>query len=168
MKFILPVLLVLFAAFSRLVPHAPNFTPMVAVALFSASYLERRHALVIPMLALFLSDALIGFYGPLMLFVYGSLVAVGALGFLMRGKVSLAAVLGFSFAGAVLFFLVTNFGVWILSGSVYPKTVAGLFECYVMGIPFFRNELLGSILYSGALFGIYEGVRKLFPNAKTA
>ncbi|MEK7626837.1 MAG: DUF6580 family putative transport protein [Patescibacteria group bacterium] len=156
MNIFFAVLLIFFAAFSRLIPHAPNFTPMISVALFAGVYLEKRLALAIPLLALLLSDVFLGFYGPLMAIVYGSTLLVSVFGFLMKGKVSIGRIAGTSFAGAVFFFVTTNFGVWALSGPAYPKTFAGLAECYTAAIPFFRNTLASTLIYSATLFGVYE------------
>ena len=102
MNIFFAVLLIFFAAFSRLIPHAPNFTPMISVALFAGVYLEKRLALAIPLLALLLSDVFLGFYGPLMAIVYGSTLLVSVFGFLMKGKVSIGRIAGTSFAGGRL------------------------------------------------------------------
>lgn len=110
---------------------------------------------MVPIAALFISDCVIGFYGPLMLYVYGSITIITCLGFMGRNNVSVKKVVGLSLIGAICFFVITNFGVWIL-GSMYPKTPAGLIECYVAGIPFFRNTVSSTLLYSAALFGTYE------------
>jgi len=149
-------LLIFFAAFSRLIAHAPNFTPVISIALFAGTYLKKQFAFIVPIAALLVSDIIIGFYGLLMLFVYGSLFLAVVLGFMMRNNVSIGKIAGFSLLGAVCFFIITNFGVWVLPGSMYPKTFTGLFECYLMALPFFRNTLLSALVYSAALYGVYE------------
>lgn len=161
-------ILIVFSVFSRLIPHAPNFTPVISVALFAAVNLKKPLAFAVPIAALLVSDAIIGFYGPLMFFVYGSMTLITILGFMMRGDATVKKVFWFSIGGALLFFVVTNFGVWVLPNSVYPKSLAGLVECYVMAIPFFRNTLLGALVYSGALFGIYELAGKYMAERKIA
>jgi hypothetical protein len=157
MNILIAFVLILFAAFSRLIPHAPNFTPITSLALFAGAYLERRLAFLVPLAAMLMSDLLIGFYNPVsMAFVYASFLLIVALGFTMSNKVSAARVAGLSLAGAVLFFVLTNFGVWVVPNSIYPKTLAGLIDCYTMAIPFFRNTFLSSLIYSAAIFGVYE------------
>lgn len=140
------------AAASRLLPHAPDFTPIAALALFGgAQFADKRAAFLVPMLAMFASDLVIGLH-PLMPFVYGSFAVLVCLGFWLRrepsvGKVAVAGILG-----AVLFFLIANFGFWACF-HLYPKTPGGLLSCYVAAIPFFRNSLLGTLIYCAVLFG---------------
>jgi hypothetical protein len=158
----------LFAVLSRLIPHAPNFNPVISVALFAGAYLEKRFAFAIAITMLFVSDLFLGFYGMEMFFVYGSLLFIVALGAIMNGNFSLNNLIGISAASAIVFFTITNFGVWLLPNSAYPKTLAGLGECYEMGIPFFRNTLLGILVYNAALFGIYELAIKPALDARSA
>ena len=149
------------AAFSRLIPHAPNFTPVISIALFAGAYLKKGYAFLVPVAALLLSDVVIGFYGlETMAFVYGTLILIVAMGLLLEKKVSAGKLLGLSLAGAVVFFVTTNFAVWLVPGSIYPKTMAGLAQCYVMAIPFFGNTLLSTLVYSAAMFGVYEAAEK--------
>lgn len=161
MNILFAFLLILFAAFSRLIPHAPNFTALISTALFAGAYLEKRFAYLVPIAAMLMTDLIIGFYSPIsMAFVYGSVLLIVGLGMMMNKKVSMARIGGLSLAGAVLFFVVTNFGVWVMPASIYPKTFAGLVECYTMGIPFFGNTVASALVYSGAMFGVYEAARK--------
>jgi hypothetical protein len=161
MNILLVLLLILFAAFSRLIPHAPNFTPVISLALFAGAYLGKRLAFLVPVAAMLMSDLVVGFYDPVsMLFVYGSLLLIVAMGNTMNNRVSLIKLGGFSLAGAVLFFVLTNFGVWIVPNSMYPRTLAGLIECYVMGIPFFGNTVYSALLYSALMFGVYEAAER--------
>lgn len=161
MTLMLALILILFAAFSRLIPHAPNFTPVISIALFAGAYLKKRYAFAVPVAALFLSDLVIGFYGlGSMAFVYGTMILIVAMGLLLEKKVSAGKLLGLSLAGASVFFITTNFAVWLFPGSMYPKTIAGLAECYVMAIPFFGNMVLGTLVYSAALFGVYEAAER--------
>lgn len=158
MTTIFAVILILLSVFSRIIPHAPNFTPIIAVALFAAVYLKKPLSFLVPLIALFVSDAIIGFYGGLMIFVYGSLLCITAFGFLMRNNVSIGYILGFSITSATLFFVISNFGVWVT--GLYPRTFAGLLECYTMAIPFFRNTLGSTLIYSCTLFGTFELVKR--------
>lgn len=149
------VALIVLAAGSRLLPHPLNFTPVAAIALFGGVYLERRLALIVPLAAMLISDAFIGFYSE-MGFVYGSFLAVGLIGLWLRNHKSVLSILGGTLAGSVLFFVVTNFGVWVIPGSMYAKNLAGLIECYTAAIPFFRSSVEGDIVFVTVLFGLYE------------
>lgn len=168
MSIMLALILILFAAFSRLVPHAPNFTPVISIALFAGAYLKRSYAFLVPVAALLISDAVIGFYGlGTMAFVYGTVLLIVAAGLLLEKKISAGRILGLSLAGAALFFITTNFAVWLVPGSIYPKTLAGLAQCYVMAIPFFGNTVLSTLVYSAAMFGVYELAERFVFKPKT-
>jgi len=156
---ILPLLIIVFAALLRILPHPPNVTPIAAMALFGGVYLDKKYALVFPLAAMFLADIFLGFHQT-MLFVYGSFMLTGLIGIYLRKRKSLSRIFVASISASVLFFLITNFGVW-LTGALYPKTPAGLLEAYYLGLPFFRNTLLGDLLYMLLLFGGYEAVLKL-------
>ena len=144
--------LVVLASLSRLIPHPPNFTPIAALALFAgAEFANKREAFLIPFVALFLSDLFLGLHA-LIPVVYGSFAVVVGLGFYLRGRATFWRIAGLSIAGAWLFFVLTNLGVWAVSG-LYPKTLPGLLDCYIAGIPFFGNTVLSSLLYAGVLFG---------------
>ena len=66
-------------------------------------------------------------------------------------------IFGAAILSSVLFFIVTNFGVWLTGGGwFYPKTLQGLIECYTLAIPFFRNSLAGDLVYTGVLFSLFE------------
>lgn len=153
--------LCLLAAATRLLPHPPNFAPITAIALFGAVYFDRKFAVILPITALLLSDAVLGFYGG-MLWVYGSFLMIGMIGFWLRGRKTVTATASATLAGSVLFYLVTNFGVW-LSGTLYPPTFAGLMECYAAAVPFFRNTLLGDGFYVAVLFGVTELASRYVP-----
>jgi len=146
-------------AILRLVPHLPNFAPIAAMALFGGTYLNKKYALLIPLAALFLSDILLGFYNPwIMVSVYGSFALIGLLGKWLKNKKTWPNILGVSIFSSILFFLITNFAVWAVPYSYYPHTWQGLFQSYIMGLPFFRNTLLGDLFYVGAMFGLMEAV----------
>ncbi len=162
MNILFALVLILFAAFSRLIPHAPNFTPVISIALFAGAYLQKKFAFLVPLAAMLMSDLIVGFYNPVsMAFVYGSLLLIVALGSTMNNKISIMKIGGFSLTGAVFFFVLTNFGVWIVPNSMYPRTFAGLVECYTMAIPFFGNTLYSAMIYSAVMFGVYETAERL-------
>jgi len=153
--------LIILVILSRLIPHAANFTPIGALGLFAGAYLTRRSAWLIPFAALIISDLFIGFYHVYaMLFVYLGFAANILIGrqFLLQ-KRSILSLFSASLGSASIFFIFSNFGVW-LTGIMYPMTFAGLSECFVMAIPFFGNTLLGTFVYVVVLFGLYETLQE--------
>ncbi len=154
-KYLAAILLIAVAAFSRMLPHPSNFTPIAAIALFGGVYLDKRFAFVVPILAMLASDYFIGFYGG-MYWVYGSFVLIGLIGLWLRNHKKPLLILGGTLASSILFFVITNFGVWMTPGSIYAHNWSGLVECYVAAIPFFRNTLGGDLLFVGVMFGLYE------------
>jgi len=154
--------LVVGAACTRLVPHPWNVTPIGAMALFGgAHFADKRLAVLIPFGALLIGDLVTGFHS-LMPFVYGSFALYIALGMGLRGRISALRVAGAVGAGGVLFFLITNFGVWWLLGT-YPPTWAGLLACYAAGLPYLGTTLLGDAIFSTALFGGWVLVTRQWP-----
>ena len=151
-RFLMLAAMILAAAASRLIPHLPNFTPIAAIALFGgAQFSSKRAAFLVPLIGLFLSDLVLGFYASTPV-VYGSFALTVCLGFSLRNQWNALQVTSATIAGAVLFFILTNFGVWAFE-PLYPKTLVGFAECYALAIPFFWNTLLSSLLYSAVLFG---------------
>lgn len=144
--------MILAAAAARLLPHPWNFTPIGAIAIFSgAQFASKRAAFLLPLSALFLGDLVLGLH-KLMPFVYGCFAFTVCLGFWVRRNRSASRIVIASLASSIVFFLVTNFSVWAVFDT-YPKNAAGLMECYIAGLPLFRNGLLGDLFYSGVLFG---------------
>ncbi|HJT31832.1 MAG TPA: DUF6580 family putative transport protein [Pirellulales bacterium] len=157
------------AALARLVPHWWNFTPIGALALFGGAYFMRRGAaFAVPLGAMLLSDVILGItrYGSIVLYsqpvVYGCFVATVLIGMLLRNRRTVVTVPAAAIASAVLFFVVTNFAVWY-GGERYPQRAEGLVACYVAGLPFFRNGLLGDLFYSAILFGGFELAQRRWP-----
>jgi hypothetical protein len=157
-NFISPLLVILIAVFMRLLPHLPNFTPIAAMALFGGVYLNKKYAFAIPLAAMFISDIFLGFH-PAMPYVYGSFILTGAIGLWLKNRKSAKNIICASLISSILFFLITNFGVW--AGGWYPKTLSGLMQSYMMGIPFFKNTVLGDFVYTGMFFGGYELIKVL-------
>ena len=94
----------------------------------------------------------------------GSFAAIGLIGLWLRNHRGIARTVAATLAGSVLFFIVTNFGVWVSSQVTYPHTLTGLIECYAAAVPFFRNTLAGDLFYVGAMFGLFEFVKKFLPS----
>jgi len=157
-NFISPILIILVAVLMRLLPHMPNFTPIAAMALFGGVYLNKKFAFVIPLAAMFVSDIFLGFHQA-MPYVYGSFILAVVIGLWLKNNKSAKNIFCASLISSILFFLITNFGVW--AGGWYPRTLSGLMQSYIMGIPFFRNTVLGDLLYTGVFFGAYELVQLL-------
>jgi len=144
--------LVVGASASRLIPHPPNFTPIAALALFGgATFTNTRSAFLMPIAAMALSDAVLGFSWMTPI-IYATFVLITCLGLLLRRRSGIGRIAGMSAAGAMLFFVVTNGAVW-LGGGLYPKTLEGLAACYVAALPFFGNTLVSDLLYTAMLFG---------------
>jgi len=157
-KLIISLVLVTLGVVCRLLPHAWNFTPIMAIALFAGVYLGRNYAVALPVIAMLAGDLFIGFYAwKLMLVIYGCFAIVGLLGVIIKKHKSAETILAGSILAAVLFFLATNWAVWQFS-FWYTKTWAGLMQCYILALPFFKNTLLGNIFYTGVLCGAYEMV----------
>jgi hypothetical protein len=145
--------LIALAVLMRILPHPANFAPVAAVAIFGGSILPRRLAILVPLLAMMFSDAIIGWHSliPLTWGCY-ALIALASSHWLRKPSIRRGVIITLS--GSTLFFVVTNFGVWLWS-SMYAHTWSGLALCYTMALPFFRNTLLSDMLYTSALFGLY-------------
>lgn len=161
--------MILAAAAARLVPHPPNFTPIGAMALFGgATFADWRLAFAVPLGAMFVSDIALGImagdpsitFHLHMPFVYLAFAVQVVLGMVFLRRLSVLRVGSVAFAGALQFFVLTNFAVWAV-GNWYPKTWAGLAECYVAALPFFQNQLLGDLFYSAILFGAWAVAERL-------
>lgn len=145
----------------------PNFSAIGAVAIFGACYFKGLQKFLIPIAILWCSDIVLNnvvysqyfdtyqAYGDL--WVYGAFIIAGVVGYLMLKKPTWFKLLGASLITGILFYIVTNFGVW-MTGQLYTKDMAGLIECYTAALPFFRNTILGNVFYAFVLFGLYEFV----------
>ena len=150
---IIVIAAVLLAALSRLLPHPPNFSPVMAMALFSgAALMDRRLALIVPLLAMLLADLILGFHGT-MVFVYLAMALVVLGGRILGDKRGLLSLAAAGFGGALVFFIVSNAGVWLVQ-DMYSRDFAGLLACYGAALPFFHNSLIATLLYGGVFFGL--------------
>ena len=163
-RLIILSLMVLAAAASRVVPHPYNFTPIAAIALFSGATFERKWlAFAVPLLALFISDAVMGFYAQMWV-IYAAFAAIVCIGFALRKRAEFLLIAAGTLSGAVLFFLITNFAP--LVDQPYPRNLDGVLQSYAAGIPFFRNTLLSDIFYSVLLFGGFAWAEKTYAGLK--
>lgn len=164
-KYYLPVFLIGAACALRVLRNAgiidlpPNFAPIGALALFAGAVFESRGlAIFMPIAAMAASDFFIGWYDArIMAAVYGSFALSVALGFYIQTRPSISRIARASVASSIVFFLITNAAVWLFSG-MYPTTVLGLMNSYLMGVPFLKWTLVGDLFYTGTLFGAYNAV----------
>lgn len=176
-KFGIIVLMVVAAAATRFMPHPPNFTPIGGMALFGAAHFAKKYwAYLIPFLALWLSDLILnnvvysspdGFtwitsFGLWNFAAFGMIVFLGSN---ILKKINLPNIIGASVIGSLVFFLITNFGVWASDPlNMYADNIAGLTAAVAAGLPFFWNTLAGDIVYVGVLFGGYEIAKNIYPS----
>ena len=154
--------MILVAAIIRLLPHWPNFTPIGAMALFGGAYFSKKYlAFIVPFLAMFLTDLILGFHAT-MWSVYLSFGLIVVIGILMINKVKILNIFLASVAASVLFFVVTNFAMWTV-GGIYSSDLNGLLECYTAAIPFFSYTLIGNLFFAGIMFGVFEIAKSKIP-----
>lgn len=168
------VVMIVLAAFSRLLPHMPNFSPLEAIGLFGAAHFTKKwQVLAIPLAATWLSDLYLnnvvyaiyypgftliydGFYWQ-----YGPYILIAVLGLILLKRVTVGRVLTGALGASVIFFLISNFGVW-LGSKVYSQDLTGLIACYAAGLPFMKGTLLGNLTYSALLFGSFAFLTSRF------
>ena len=143
--YFLPICLIIVLSFSRLIPHPWNFTPVLAMGIFSGFYFKNFIlSSFVVIFSMFIGDLFLGFHST-MFFTYGSLIIAVALG-LFINKFKFTEILFSGLVSSVCFFVVTNFGAW-LTLEMYEKNLAGLFQSYVLAIPFFYNTLISTLFY---------------------
>jgi hypothetical protein len=158
-ELVLALALISIAVATRLLPHWPNFTALGAAALFSGAFYKRKSfALVIPLLALFISDLVINnvvyasYYDG---FIYAGVafaVLIGSYASISKSKPQNLALAGLS--SALFFYLLTNFGAW-LGSPLYAQNFGGLIASYVAGLPFLINGAIATLVYSFGIFGLH-------------
>ena len=170
----LAILMIIGGVLLRLTPHMPNFAPIAATALFGGAYLSKRFALLVPLVAMAISDYLLLYIHPFQspmvdfghvypitalfhattVYVWGSFVVSGLIGMWLKKHKKPVFILSACLLGSIQFFLITNLGVW--AGGMYSRGIDGLLQSYLMGLPFFRWTVLGDLFYTGVFFGAYE------------
>jgi len=162
-KQIFPIMLILILALARLIPHPMNFTPVIAVAIMSGYFFKNIYlsfaTLIVSML---IADLFLGFYEN-MVFVYLSLLLISFTFYKLSKKINFKNLFIYGFVGSVIFFIISNFGVWALgspglSNLPYDKTISGLIECYIFAIPFFPNTFLSTVVFSYPAIYIYKSL----------
>lgn len=175
-QWIIPGALIVAAAFSRLLPHPYNFSPIAAMALLGGATISKKAwAFILPIGALFLSDlcfqmftSTAGFYGWSQLINYGAFALIVVLGMTVLKKINVKNIIFTSLGASALFFIISNFGVWLTAGGIAPYTlnVEGLINTYILGIPFLGNTIIGDLVYSGLLFGSYSLIQHFLLSKK--
>lgn len=159
--------MILAAALMRILPHPWNFTPITAMALFSgAQFRTRWAAFAVPLMAMLLSDLVLGFY-PSIFVTYLCFAGIVAIGMTLRQSKSTGRVAATAAGSSILFFAVSNFGVWLFDG-MYPHTAAGLSACFTAALPFYQGTLLGDAFYTALLFGALRFAEIRFPSLQRA
>ena len=146
---------------ARIVPHPPNFTPILAMSIMGPLIFKNRLlGMLIPVLALFLSDIILGFH-IYQLVVYSSILIISLVApmYVQYKKIIITA-----FGSCVWFFITTNFAVWLM-WDYYPKSFQGLITCYILAIPFFTNTLISTFIFTGIILFSLKYLRAL--NLKT-
>ena len=144
-NYILPISLILILSFSRVIPHPSNFTPVLAVGIFSGFYFRSFILSVfIVIFSMFIGDLYLGFHDT-MFFTYISIVITVVLGAFIK-NFKFTEILFTSLTSSVCFYLITNFGAW-LTLDIYEKNLAGLLQSYFLAIPFFHNTLISTFFY---------------------
>ena len=161
-------IIILLAAFTRIMPHPPNFSPMAAIGLFGAAHFAKKwQAFFIPLIGIWVSDLVInnyvysssssnfvwfysGFYWQYISYIL--IIFTGL--FIFNRGISLTKTAGGMISSSGIFFLVSNFGVWT-GGTMYPKNFSGLITCYAAGVPFIHNTIISDVLFTTVLFGTY-------------
>lgn len=162
-RFFLITGLIIIAAISRLVEHPANFSPIMAIAIFAAATFDnKRIAILIPFLAMGLSDLFLGFH-LISFFVYLSFALALLIGFYIKNRIKLANIILATLTGSIAFFVITNYGAWLTDPIYQPLSLESLSRCYYLAIPFFRNALLGDFTYITVLFGAYALAGKYLP-----
>lgn len=181
--FLLGLLFIFIAASARLIKHPANFSPVGSMALFGgAIFVSKYWKYAIPIIALFISDFLLNntllrawfpdheglvVFSSYMYWSYASFICAVMIGHFLIKKITVSRVLGGAVGFTIVFFIISNFGVWA-SGSFYPKNMAGLISCYAAGIPFVKSSLAGNLVYASILFGGYQLVTSKWPMFKAA
>ena len=150
----LTLFIISFGILSRIVVHTPNFTPVLAMALFGGMYLKGRQGIWVPLVLMAISDVFVGFHDT-MVFTWGSVLMISLIGLWLKSHKSWINVAAASLVSSVLFFVVSNFGAFL---SLYPHTWAGLQECYIAALPFYRSTLVSTVVYSVVLFFLWESL----------
>ena len=159
MKYIkLSIAIFIILAASRLIPHPPNFTNLIALSFYVPVIFGLRFIPAL-LISFALTDLIIGYHTGTH-WTWGSILAIGLLSQFFTRNISLR--LAGALTGAFVFFLVTNFGVWV--SGMYSYTFDGLLSCFILAIPFFTYSLISTIIYSLIIETLYKLYKIKFLN----
>lgn len=154
-------LLLIVGSVTRLLPHPANFAPIAALGIFAGLYGTKKQAILLPLAARFISDALIGFDTPvMMLAIYAATILGSFLGIWAKKHKNFFGITAATLTGSISFFILTNVAVWLFT-PLYAKTLIGLHQSIVLALPFFRNTLLSDLAYVGVFVVSFEVAKKL-------
>ena len=154
-------LIIVLSVLARFIPHLHNFSPVYGALLFGGAHLRKRDSVWFPVVLLVASDIVLTNFiyhlniGWMELFQAAAFASIALVGWLLRRGATVPRFLLASFAGPTAFYLISNFGVWF-GWQSYPRTWAGLVECYVAGIPYYGRSVASTLLFASVLFGAYE------------
>jgi hypothetical protein len=152
----LALIIITFGILSRVIAHTPNFTPVLSMAFLGGMYLRGRQAVFVPLALMVMSDLIIGLY-PLVYVTWGSIALISLFGLWLKERKSFVTVFAGGILSAVIFFIITNFSSWL---TLYPHTMDGFRQCYILAIPFFRSTLVSSVAYNLVFYAGYEWLLK--------
>lgn len=145
----------------RIMPHPYNLTPLFSAALFSGIYCrDKRLQFLLPIGSMLVTDFCLGFYHG-MLFSYFAVASIIMLGRVLSKQKTIGTIIGGSILASFMFYLISNFGVWLLGGVGYEASLSGLIECYIAGLPFFQRTLESTLLFSGAFYVVIVGLNEI-------
>lgn len=152
------IIFTIIGVLSRLLPHLPNMTAVGATSLFMGAKYGVKKSMIVLFTTMLIADSVKGLHS-VMWATYGSLFLTILIGKFIASKQNTRWIVGGALLSSVLFFVVTNFAVWLAPNFMYEKTISGLLACYTMAIPFFRNSIVGDMVYTALFFGGFELVR---------
>lgn len=149
-----------------------GFSPVIAIALFSGFIIKQKNmSFLLPLLALFISDAVIQFLYSQDLFPYAGfysgqlkdyaiLLSATLVGWALKGR-NFSTLMTGAIAAPTVFFLLSNFSVWMFSTEIlYAKNFGGLMTCYEAGLPFYRNSLIATLLFLPVILIVFNYLTK--------
>lgn len=166
-EFVITLMIVVALAASRLIPHAPNFTSTLAGLIFGGAVLRKGIFAMFILAGYFVSDLLInniqyagdhaGFQWTSQSFywIYTAMILIYFISRMFTNQVQNPfGILAISLSSSVMFFLMSNFGVW-MERIIYSNDIQGLSACYLAALPFFSNEVAATLFFTCIFFGVY-------------
>ena len=152
------IFITLIFVLSRIIPHPPNFTPILAGIIF-LPFIKKdlTFSVIVPLAAMLISDLIIGMHS-LMLWTYGPILFLSCLTYYLNQD-NILRIGSLAVITPMVFFLVSNFGVWI-TGSYYAKDISGLMECYFNAVPFYASSAISCMLFTALFYFIRSALLK--------